>query len=93
MKKPTPQLRQEVEGLLTRSTVAEATGQVWKHYQTALEGLSPDARSLLEAHFDGASVERLAEQSGLAPEDVRNCLEQAKRQLLQGLRSAIRLRQ
>lgn len=83
----------DLETLVSQSTVAEATEKVMEKFEAALSALDPASQDLLRDFFDGTGVEKLSRERNISPEDTRAWLKRAKQELSSNLRTSFRMRQ
>jgi DNA-directed RNA polymerase specialized sigma24 family protein len=73
--------------------MAEASSKIWNSFEQALSRIDSESVELLTRHFDGASVSQLSREKKLSEQEVEAWLKKAKRELVNQLRTGIRVRQ
>ena len=84
---------EDVEELVERSTVEEATAKVFEKFTRALERLDPESAELLRLHFDGVTAAELARRWGLKTEEIESWLSHKRKELVRNLKNEISVRQ
>lgn len=93
MKNHDPGLVKDVEELLEETVLEEATQAVWEAFQTAIDGLDPDSKCLLQLHFEGKSDKDLSQKLDLPEKDVKAWLLKSKREVIAKLGRQTKIRQ
>lgn len=85
MKKQTNDLREDVSELVEKVTVEEAHQTVLEKLETAFASLDSKSREVLQAYFNGTSLEDLSQQNDISVNQTRDWISQIKRQLISHL--------
>lgn len=93
MKKQNGQFVKDVEDLLEKSTVAEATEQVWDKFSAAMSRLDEGSQDILKQFFAGKDAKALSEEKRVTLKEMEAWLRQARRELVENLRSGFQVRQ
>lgn len=93
MKRYDSELVDDVEELLESVIVEEATAQIWKSFESALNQLDPESRKLIETYLDGTNTAELSKVTELPESTVNQWIHQIKKQLQQNIRKEIRVKQ
>lgn len=93
MKSKNSQWIEDVEELLQKSTIAEASDSVWEKFSKAMNELDENSQSLLEQFFSGKTIPELAKQNHIPEKELEDCLKRAKRELTNQLRAGFLVRQ
>ncbi len=80
------ELTDDVEELLEKVVLEEATALVWKTFEAALRKLDPESRTLIEDHLNGVSADKLGAVTQIPKKEIENWLKQVKRELKQNIR-------
>jgi len=92
MKNQNRQLKQDVEELVEKVTFEEAHLGVQKLFQRALSQLAPYEKGILEAHWEGVSLEDLSRQTSLSLSETQALINQLKKRLITHLQRSITAR-
>ncbi len=93
MKEPLPDYVEDVEELLEKTVLEEATQAVWKAFEQTLQKLDEESLRLLEEHFEGATVQDLSQKYSLSANQVETWLTKAKQEVGEGIRRESTVRQ
>lgn len=93
MKRYDSELVDDVEELLEKVVLEEATAEIWKSFEAALNSLDPESRKLLEIYLDGTNTQELSKATELPEATVNQWINQIKKQLQQNLRKEFRVKQ
>ena len=93
VKKGTDDLRQDVEDLTMKAVPEEALGKVWEQFESAMDSLDGDSRTLIDEYFRGTTPRSLSRRHGISEEEVETWISRAKRQLITNLRNARAVKQ
>jgi DNA-directed RNA polymerase specialized sigma24 family protein len=84
---------EDVEDLVERSSIEEASSRVWERFESALGKLDPQSASLFSQYLDGVTQTELAHRSNLTESQINTWIEQIKRDVVQNLRQKSKVRQ
>jgi len=93
MKRPKPDLTEEVSELLLQSTLVEAHEEVNRRFEIAFQSLDKKTQAFLSEYFNGATLEELSQEHSLTPQETAHWINQAKRDLLRSLQRGTSVRQ
>ena len=93
MKKAPATLQEDVEELVEKSTVAEATEKIWQRFEAALENLDAESLKLLQGHFNGDSISKLSRAFGISEAETQTWLTKSCQELVRNLRQQCQVRQ
>lgn len=93
MKKENDSLIQDVEELLQKSTIAEATQKVWESFSQAMDQMDEDSQELLEQFFAGKSIKQLSQENHISEKEMEAWLQKARRELIENLKAGFQVRQ
>ena len=82
MKRMSNDLREDVSELVEKVTVEEARNTVLDKLESAFKTLDPKSREVLQAYFNGATLEELSEQNAISINQTQDWIRQIKRQLI-----------
>ena len=83
----------DVKELVKSATLEEATRDVWSAFQKAIEELEETSRWILQGHFEGKTINVLAEELRMTVSEVEGCLRNSKKELTNHLRKQFQSRQ
>ena len=83
----------DVEDLVEKSAVAEASSRVWNRFESALGQLDPQSAALFSQYLDGTPENELAVRNHLTESQIRTWITQIKRDVVQNLRQKSKVRQ
>ncbi len=86
MSKSKTHLKVEVEELLEKAVLEEATEAVWKIFEEVLSQVDESKLVLLKDHFNGMSDERLSEKSGIEKSELSKVLKHSKKEIVERVR-------
>jgi DNA-directed RNA polymerase specialized sigma24 family protein len=86
-------LTEDVEALLEKVILEEATHVVWQTFEKALEKLDPESRKVLEEYFNGEPVENLCQSRGLSSTQLESWLSKVKRDVSDSLKKEFPVKQ
>ncbi len=86
-------LTEEVQELLEKAIVEEATEAVWKIFEEALEKMDESSLCVLENHFNRKGEAEVSLQTGLKEEETKKVLLKSKRELRELMRREKNVRQ
>ena len=92
MKKQSNGLKSEVSELLERVTLEEAHDSVLTKFESAFSGLDAKSQEVLQAYFEGCSLEELSERHSITVGQTKDWILQIKRQLIAQLQRNISAR-
>jgi DNA-directed RNA polymerase specialized sigma24 family protein len=83
----------DLEQLMDETVVKDAVAELIEKLDGAIQALPVASQELISKYFEGASIEQLAREHNVSPEEMALWLERAKRELAQGLRARCPIKQ
>lgn len=93
MKTQKQEFIEDVETLLEKAIVEEATQAVWQAFDKALENLDEDSRAILMKHFEGVSQKEISAGQPISEGELRSWLGKVKSQVAEDLRRKVSIKQ
>lgn len=86
MSKSKTPLKADVEELLEKAVLEEATEAVWKIFEEALSQVDESKLELLKDHLNGMSNQRLSSKTGISEPELNKILKHSKKEIVELVR-------
>lgn len=86
MSKSKSPLKADVEDLLEKAVIEEATEAVWKVFEEVLAQVDESKLELLKDHFNGMNDQKLSSKSGISEIELNKILKHSKKEIVELMR-------